>query len=422
MLKFKSKEIKTIISSFSYLSILSISQYVFPLITFPYLVRVLGPEQFGLLAFAQSFIQYFSLVVDYGFNLTATRQISIHRRNLDKISEIFSLVIAARLTLLILCFLLMSFIVYCVPMFRSVSAIYYASFIGVLGTVLFPSWFFQGMEKMKYIAAPTIIARIITLVFIFVFIQKPSDYILAAVIQSAGSVLVGIIGLGTAYVAFPIILKVPTIRRVKLTLIDGWHVFISQISTSLFSTSNIFILGLFASNIQVGYFAIADKIVRAVVALISPVSMAVYPAMSTMIFNSRSRALLFLQKLLVYGGIAFLLFSLFLFFGSDCITYLVAGEYNNNIALLIRILSILPVTIFIVNVYGTQIMLNVGMQKQFMNIMIAIGVFSIASSFILVPFFAERGTAAVSLSSEILEMILIITMVQKSGINLFRKR
>mgnify|MGYP003522537605 CR=1 FL=1 len=145
------KDGKTLIANFGYLSLLQIASYVFPLITLPYLARVIGVEGFGKIAFAAAIMVWFQTIADWGFNFTATRDVAKNRDNKEKISEIFSNVFWARVFLMLISLIGLSVCVLVIPKFKENANIIMISFLMIPGHILFPDWFFQAIEKMKYI-------------------------------------------------------------------------------------------------------------------------------------------------------------------------------------------------------------------------------------------------------------------------------
>ena len=414
------KDKKRLVGNFFSLSFLQIANYIFPLITLPYLVRVLGPSKYGLVAFAQAFVGYFQVLTNYGFGLSATKEISIHRDNEEKVSEVFSSVIAIQLFLAVLSFIIMLAIVFIFKKFSKDWLLYFFSFGLVIGNVLFPVWFFQGIEKMRYITILNVISKFIFTAAIFMFIRVKADYLYVPLISAIGVILSGIFGFWIIFKSIKVKFKLPKFINIKYQLKEGWHIFISTVAISLYTISNTFILGLFASSEIVGYYAAAEKIMKAIQGLLGPVSQSVYPHISKLVSESKDRAMSFIRKLLyIIGGFSFLL-SLIIFIFAPLIVHIIfGGKYLHSIIIL-RIIAFLPFIIALSNVFGIQTMLNFGYKKAFSNILIIASIINITLSFILVPMFYGIGTSVAVLISEIFVTLSMFIYLNIKGFNFIK--
>ena len=129
------------------LYLVQFSSYVMPVITLPYLSRVLSPEKFGLIAYAQAFMWYFITLTDYGFNLSATRQIAVHQEDTEEVSRIFSTVMVCKVLLTLLGLTILMTTVLAIPKLRPDWLLFLLAFLSVVGNCLFPLWLFQGLQK-----------------------------------------------------------------------------------------------------------------------------------------------------------------------------------------------------------------------------------------------------------------------------------
>ncbi len=189
----KLKQHKKIIENFSYLSILQILSLITPLITYPYLVKTLGEVMYGTVVFAQAVVTYFNILVIFGFNFTAARDVSLHRDNPKKLSEIISSITIIKTLFLIFSLLLMS--IYMFYTSKMDYILYYLSFWICLNEILFPAWFFQGIEEMKYITFINFGIRILFIGMIFIFIESPDDYLFFPLLNGVGAILAGIVSI-----------------------------------------------------------------------------------------------------------------------------------------------------------------------------------------------------------------------------------
>lgn len=395
--------------------------YILPLVTIPYLVRVLGIDKFGLYSFVYSLTQYFVYFTDYGFNLSASRKVSISRDCPQVLASIFSSVMIIKISLFALSSLAMVLLVLSVGRFRADAVLFYVSLLSVAGNMLFPIWYYIGIEKTKYIALFNLISKLLSTAAIFIFIKSPGHLILVVLIQSLSVITAGLLSLLMIYYYWPVGLMVPPLKSVITELREGWNVFITLMSSTLVNNTNIFLLGMLTNNVAVGYYSVADKIVRAFINLVSPVSVAIYPQVSRLINDRREAGIAYLRKALKLGTLAFGILVLALVLGSGFFVKIVTGEYSDHIRNLILIMSILPLTIFWDNIYGTQILINIGKTAQFMKAVLIPGLISLLLSFVFVPIYKETATAGIFLFSELMILAFMAYYVGKSGIYLIKQ-
>ena len=381
--------------------------YILPLITFPYLTRVLGPDKYGLVVFALAFMGYFQILTDYGFNLSATREVSIHRYDDTKISQIFSSVMVTKFFLMIISFIIMTLIVFSFEKFRSECLLYFLTFGLVIGSLLLPTWFFQGMEKMRYISILNIVISLIYTVLIFMFVRTASDYLYVPLINSVGTIIIGVYSLSLVRKQFDVKFCKPSMEDIKHQMKDGWHLFISTMAISLYTTSNRFILGFFVSYTILGYYAVAETIVRALQGLITPISQAIYPYFSKLQSENRPKAIKQLRKILLWMGVLSFLLSVLLVYCSPLLVELLAGRaYAASIPIL-QILVFIVFAVGVNNILGVQGLVAFGYQEKFSKIVIFAGILHI---FILIGLILIWGSIGAAIAVVITELIICVLM------------
>ena len=334
---------KRLSSNIFSLGSLQIANYILPLVTIPYLVRVIGIENFGLLAFVTAVTMYFLLLSDYGFNLSATKQISDNREDLEACSKIFSEVLGVKFILVITSLLVLSFLML-FEFFNQNTLIYFLTFGMVVGHALFPVWFFQGMEAMKYIAIINVASKTFFTLLIFVFVNEQQDYWMVPLLTSLGFLAAGLYALFIAIKKYKIKVVPPSRHGLMFQLQNGWHVFLSRIYVNLYTTTNIVLLGLLTNNTVVGYYSIAEKILQAFSGLFSPVLQAFYPYLANLYKKSKEQFFELFKKLNLILLVVSTVVALFAGLTADTIVWLIAGEHNENIVVVFTVLAFAIIT------------------------------------------------------------------------------
>jgi PST family polysaccharide transporter len=397
---------KVLFKNFTSLSLLQIANYIFPLITLPYLVRVLGPEKYGLVSFATAFAAYFVTICDYGFNLSVTKQISIYRTDKNKIDEIFSSVISLKIIFGIISAIILVLIAFSFERFSKDANIYFLSFGIVIGNILFPIWFFQGIENMKLITLITFAARLVGTVMIFLIIKNVIDYPFLILIYSLVSIMIGVAGLLVSILKFKISLKLPGFSAIVFQLKEGLQIFVSALAINLFTTTNIFLLGILVNDTAVGYYSAADKIRAAAQNILPTITQTVFPHINKILSESYEKFISFIKVLLKYQSLISLVISLVLYLFAGKIVLLILGnEYPASIPVL-KILSVLPLLSSFTTIFTVNILIPLNLKNDFMRTFLAAGIISLLTAIILVPIFKESGTAIAYVLAELTAALL----------------
>jgi len=383
------------------------------MITLPYLVRVLGPEKYGLVNFAMAFTAYFITICDYGFNLSVTKQISIFRNDKLKIDEIFSSVIVSKILLGIVSAMILLAITFSFTRFSADADVFLLSFGIVIGNILFPIWFYQGIEKMMFITIITFFSRLIGTVMIFLIINDINDYLKLVMVYSLVSILIGVLGLTIAIKKFNISLLFPKLSSLLFQFKEGFQIFISTIAINLYTTTNIFLLGILVNNTAVGYFAAADKIRIAAQSILPTISQTVFPHINTLLNESYDKFVTFNKNLLKYQTILAFFISLILFLFAEEIILLLLGKQFSDSIWVLKISAILPLLSSFTTIFTMNMLIPLNQKYDFMKTFLTAGIISLTSAFVLVPVYEQYGTAMAFVLAEITAAILSFWFVNR---------
>ncbi|AMM52997.1 hypothetical protein TH61_15790 [Rufibacter sp. DG15C] len=404
--------------NFLSLSVLQGLNYLLPLVVMPVLMQALGVATFGLLSFAQAFIQYFIIVIDYGFDLSGTQQIARHHDDPQKLREIVTHILSLKLLFFIVCFLVLLALVTWVPIFQENRLLFLVAYGVALGQLLMPIWFFQGMERMKYVTIVHLVAKVIYATAIMVVVRQPEDILWVPLFQSLGIIVAGGVSLTLIWKEFHLRPTAVTFSGIKHQLEQGWFVFISNVSISAYTISNTFFLGLLAGPEAAGYYSGAEKIVRAVQGLFIPVSQTLFPYLSKLMHESQERMVALLRKLARWTFVGSALVSVLIAIAAPWLVKIIMGEEFLPVVPVLRILAGLPLLVCLSNVFGIQAMLNLGYRRQFFYILFTGSLLNICAA----PFVAERfeytGVAILLMITEGLVTALMFLFLYKKRIKL----
>lgn len=381
--------VKNILSLF----VLQASAYLIPLITTPYLARTLGVTHFGLLGIASAIVGYVTLVTEWGFGFTATREIARNASDPAALRKIYWNTFFAKALLCGCALMVFMAAIWVVPEWRRMLPILLVFSLTPMTSVFGAGWFLQGLEKIVGFATISLVNRLLAVPLIFIFVHTPEDVIVVAAIGSGVGVISAVMGVWTANRAVALLPMHFDIAGAWKQIKAGASIFLSTGGINLYTQSNIILIGMIAGPSQAGLYSGAEKIQRALQGLIGPVSSAVYPRINNLLVSNPEKSHKLMRITLVAQGVFTLGLSVGMYLTAEFATRLLLGEQYMGAIPIIHWLAALPFLIGLSNAIGVNMMFPFGMNAEVARITLASGIFNVVMLSILTYFEGAVGAA-----------------------------
>lgn len=311
-----------------WLLILQAFNTVVPLLTLPYITRILEPDGYGSFSLALNWILYFQVFVEYGFGFLGARKIATYTE--DRLQEIYSIIISARIILLILSFVLMNMVFF----FSGKDGSHYVCmlmlFLMVIGTAFQLTWLFQGKQDMRYITIVNAVSRILSVILVFLLVWSKDHLYRYCFLYSCTYIFSSIIGLRVAHKKYGLRIRLAGLSEAWTALKEGFPLFLSQAMSKILSGFGLTVLGSVASSGIVGIYSAIYKIPSLMTQFFSPISQTIYPHVSAEYAKSdkqgqamvrRSAVVIVAFAILAVGIISMRKWIVLILYGADYVAY-----------------------------------------------------------------------------------------------------
>lgn len=394
-----------------YNTALSVSQVLFPMVTFPYASRVLGPPAMGAISFADNFTTYFLIFSALGIPMYGVREIAKVKSDPQLQGKLFSELLAIHLLVSLFAIFLLLLLSYNIPRLNADLALYHIGMSIILGSVFISEWFFQGIEKFRYIAIRTVAIRIFTIMLLFLMVRGPQDKELYYGLSLLGVLLSAFFNMYIISRTIRISFKGLSVRRHLRPLLV---ISSNGIVTTIYLVFDTIILGFLTNDITVGYYSTSMKISKLALLVIGAISAVLLPRL-TIAFQNKDHDD---AREILGKSISFILFmSIPIAIGTYClapqiITLFAGQDYLPAIGSL-QILCFVVIFVGMAHVFSQQLLLPLHQERKILYASVIGMAISLSFNFALIPLIGQKGAAISSLSTEIIVTILLYVHSRK---------
>lgn len=381
--------------------LLAISQVLFPLITFPYLARTLGPEHIGIINFAESFAKYFTLLAALGIPIYGVREVAKYAKDKLFLSKTFLEIFLINVIGTFLLAFIFAGLIYFVPLLQAEKELFYWVLGYFVLQVFQLEWFFTGMNQFKFIAIRSFIIRFFFIAAVFILIRTKLDYVYYFIMQFGLTVILAVLNGKKLFELLDFKKTAFKSLEFKKHLKPMVILFLTIFTISVYFSLDTILLGFLADNQSVGYYASALKLNRLFIAVLSAISVAMFPNLVSL-YHQGFKAT-FIEKI-EHSTYLAMSISIPLVLGvmlcAPEIISLLLGIYFERAILPLQITAPLIFIISLSGIFGFQVLSAVGKDRSiFISALIGM-LLSIIAAILWVPAFKEIGAAYTILLTE----------------------
>lgn len=406
-----------------FLTLIQAATLLVPLMTFPWVLRALQPTAYGRYSFGFAVIQFLLIIVDFGFQFTASRRVIELQTDGEDISAYFWTVQVAKLGLFLATVAAIGMLYLFSPDIRAAMLVIVALLPMLLASILQSTWLFLGLGAMAASSMAVLVARFVFVIPVFLLVRAPGDEWILALLNGGGALVGGLICI-VLIARLRVISRFvwPRWAQVREAYGEAFHLFIAQGAVSLYAASNTIVLGVVSTDVQVGYFAAADRLRGLAAMPIMPVTNAYFGRIARGLRSDPVGTGPMLRGVSWMMAIGMGFVSLVTFFGADLIVHLVSGSQYGAAANVLRVMSPIPFIVGINSIYGNLVMLNIGLKRQFTYALVACGALNVVLLALLGREMGAVGAAGALLCTEILVTLAFWYQLRKRGVGVFEGR
>ncbi len=385
--------------------ILTVSGILFPLVTFPYISRILGPLGTGNVAMSSSLITYFTMVAMLGVPTYGVRCCAQVRDNKEELSKVVQELLIINLIMSIVAYLALFITIFLVPEFYAMKTLYIITSSAIALNVIGVNWFYQGIEEYSYITIASMIFKFLAFVLMFVFVKNSNDYVLYAGVSVIGSFGSGAIN----FIRLKKYIRIKPIKNYNLKrhFKPIFTFFAMTVATTIYTNLDIVMLGVIKDNYEVGLYNSAVKIKSIMATLISSLGVVMLPRLSYYFEEGKTKEL----NSLIIRSLSFVILlsvpcCLFLMvYAKDTILFIAGSQFVEASS---TIITITPTIVFIglSNLMGMQILVPTGREKLVLKSVIYGAIVDFLLNLLLIPKLGSLGAAVGTLNAELVVVII----------------